>query len=367
MACAVKISALQAHYFLNLAFSSLKINLFLPPNHMRMKKIAFTLVLATLISMNAMAQFTSRDWVLGVSWSFIDFKSIDEGAFFQTSNWNNDIGPTRLHLTRSLGSSFNVGAQLSIADIDKYVTPIGKKFFTDFGLDLQYKFANGYILDANSWFDPYISTGGGLMNLNKETYPMIGAGLGSNFWISDRFGINLQTGIHLPIDFDTYQKHSFGFVFNLGEVSDRDGDGVADNVDRCPDEPGSKLNEGCPSVKREDKVLIENIAKRIYFETDSDVLKPESKLDLDLLSDVLKRNPQANLMIEGHTDSSGDDAHNLDLSKRRASSVVKYLVEKGIAASRLSSEGYGETMPVASNDTPEGRAQNRRVELKVKN
>ena len=70
-------------------------------------------------------------------------------------------------------------------------------------------------------------------------------------------------------------------------------------------------------------------------------------------------------MIEGHTDSSGDDQHNLDLSERRARSVVTWLVEKGVEAGRLSAKGQGETEPVADNGTPEGRAQNRRVVLKV--
>lgn len=331
-----------------------------------MKRLLLALAFIGTFMYSTQAQYAQRDWVLGVSSAFVDYYAFDDQGWFNPANWNNFIGPTNVHLSKSLCNSANIAAQVTYGDIDKFVTPIHYKAFTDFGLDVQYKFANGYILDQTSWFDPYVQVGGGLMRINRENYPMIDAGIGSNFWISDRFGFNIQTGINLPFDFDKYQKHSIGFVFNLGEISDRDGDGVVDKIDACPDEPGDASNKGCPVVKKEDKAMIQDIAKRIYFETDSDVLKPESKKDLDMLSDILKRNPQANLDVEGHTDNTGSAEHNLDLSTRRAAAVVKYLVDKGIDATRLASHGYGETMPVATNDTPEGRALNRRVELKVK-
>jgi outer membrane protein OmpA-like peptidoglycan-associated protein len=105
-------------------------------------------------------------------------------------------------------------------------------------------------------------------------------------------------------------------------------------------------------------------ARGILFDTDSDVIKPESGPVIKQIARGLETNPNLKLMIEGHTDSVGDAAHNLDLSKRRAEAVKAVLIGQfNIDASRLSATGLGSTKPVDSNDTPQGRAQNRRVEL----
>lgn len=102
----------------------------------------------------------------------------------------------------------------------------------------------------------------------------------------------------------------------------------------------------------------------IHFDTDKDSLKPESDAVLGQVLDLLKQHPSLKLVIAGHTDAQGSDAHNIDLSNRRAQSVVAWLVAHGIAAERLQAEGHGESQPVASNDSEEGRALNRRVELR---
>src|SRR5690606_20818156 len=97
---------------------------------------------------------------------------------------------------------------------------------------------------------------------------------------------------------------------------------------------------------------------------DSDVIRPESTPTLREIGDMLTRHADLRLSIEGHTDADGDEAHNLELSKRRAAAVKTFLVDTyGIEAARLEAEGYGETRPVAPNTSPEGRQQNRRVEL----
>lgn len=106
------------------------------------------------------------------------------------------------------------------------------------------------------------------------------------------------------------------------------------------------------------------IARGILFDTDKDVIKPESAPVVKLIAQGLEKNPDLKLLIEGHTDSVGDAAHNLDLSKRRAEAVKAVLIGQfNVDASRLSATGLGSTKPVDSNDTPQGRAQNRRVEL----
>lgn len=101
----------------------------------------------------------------------------------------------------------------------------------------------------------------------------------------------------------------------------------------------------------------------ILFDVNSDRVKPESKPVLEQIAEALKAQSGLKLRIEGHTDSSGDPAKNLDLSKRRAASVKTALTAVGVAADRLTTEGFGDTKPVAKNDTPQGRAENRRVEF----
>ncbi len=118
-----------------------------------------------------------------------------------------------------------------------------------------------------------------------------------------------------------------------------------------------------------DKLAAEGrVATRgIFFDVDSDVIRPESTPTLRDIGDMLDSHPDLSLIIEGHTDSEGEDNYNLELSERRAQAVVRYLVDvQGVSANRLSAAGLGESAPVADNATPEGRQQNRRVELVVR-
>ncbi|MDD5015286.1 MAG: OmpA family protein, partial [Atribacterota bacterium] len=101
----------------------------------------------------------------------------------------------------------------------------------------------------------------------------------------------------------------------------------------------------------------------INFDVDSAVIRDESKPTLDKIVAMLNSEPTMQLIIEGHTDSDGSAEHNQALSQKRAESVKSYLVAAGISSSRLSVEGFGESMPIASNTTATGKAQNRRVEL----
>lgn len=105
--------------------------------------------------------------------------------------------------------------------------------------------------------------------------------------------------------------------------------------------------------------------KNIYFDFDKTTLKEESFVELNKVVDFLNQNPHISIEISGHTDSKGSDEYNLNLSQGRSQSVVDYLIGQGIAASRLQAHGYGETKPIDTNDTEEGRANNRRVEFTV--
>ncbi|HEV8122430.1 MAG TPA: OmpA family protein [Candidatus Polarisedimenticolia bacterium] len=156
-------------------------------------------------------------------------------------------------------------------------------------------------------------------------------------------------------------------------VEDSDGDGVPDDRDRCPDTPrGTKVDaQGCvlvaaapaalpllPEAKK--SVVLEGVT----FETNSSHLKPESAATLDRVAESLKANPDVRVEIGGHTDSQGADAHNMQLSRDRANSVRAYLLDKGVSPVQLEAKGYGETRPIADNNSAAGRARNRRVELK---
>lgn len=105
--------------------------------------------------------------------------------------------------------------------------------------------------------------------------------------------------------------------------------------------------------------------KNIYFEFDKDELMPRSYVELNKLLKIMHDNPKLCIEIMGHTDALGDDDYNLDLSRRRAEAVVGFLLQNKISKTRLHSHGEGEAKPIASNETDEGRAQNRRVEFEV--
>jgi outer membrane protein OmpA-like peptidoglycan-associated protein len=149
---------------------------------------------------------------------------------------------------------------------------------------------------------------------------------------------------------------------------DRDGDGIADAFDKCPDEPGppnafEPSKHGCGELARVTATKIE-ILQQIFFETDSATIKEESSPVLNAVAAILKKNTKLRVRVEGHTDNQGDDAYNLDLSKRRARSVATWLITNGgIDAGRFETEGYGKTRPVVSGSGD--LSMNRRVEFVI--
>ena len=135
---------------------------------------------------------------------------------------------------------------------------------------------------------------------------------------------------------------------------DSDKDGVPDNRDQCPNTPkGATVDaRGCWTY-----------AAVVMFDFNSAEIKSEAFPMLDEGALILKKNPAMKVEIDGHTDNKGPAAYNMTLSERRAKSVMKYFVDKGVEAERLTTKGFGLTKPAASNDTKEGRTKNRRVEL----
>ena len=156
--------------------------------------------------------------------------------------------------------------------------------------------------------------------------------------------------------------------YNGCPIPDRDGDGINDEEDKCPDSSGTADNQGCPVVKEIKKAETEQInfiAHNILFTTASNRLTDSSYIALTQLATLLQTHSDWHLAIEGYTDNSGSPARNLLLSQKRAEAVRQFLIDKGVAGTRLTATGFGQQNPIADNNTLGGKAANRRVELKL--
>jgi outer membrane protein OmpA-like peptidoglycan-associated protein len=146
---------------------------------------------------------------------------------------------------------------------------------------------------------------------------------------------------------------------------DNDLDGIPDDVDKCPTQPetfnGVDDEDGCPDAKEIGKQFV---LRGIAFESGSAALTPDSYTVIDQVIASMNAHPEARLEIRGHTDSQGPANFNLELSQKRAESVRQYMIKGGVDPSRLTAVGVGEEEPIASNATPDGRAQNRRIEFR---
>jgi len=156
-----------------------------------------------------------------------------------------------------------------------------------------------------------------------------------------------------------------GMVDEKGCPRDTDSDGVADYLDNCPKLAGVASNHGCPEVKKEVRTLFQKALQGIQFESAKDLIKKSSNTILDQIAKVLVANPTYLIEVQGHTDNVGKPALNQALSEKRANAVRNYLIAKGVEEKRITAKGYGDTKPVASNKTTQGKAKNRRVEFVV--
>ncbi|EIT70018.1 MULTISPECIES: OmpA family protein [Hydrocarboniphaga] len=235
------------------------------------------------------------------------------------------------------------------------------------------------------------------------------AGLGWDFPLFDTFSIRAEALYHIqkPEENDTRNSDFHEPLFNLGiriplgakpvapppppppavvvpapppppqcsDGIDNDGDGAIDfPADKgCTDaSDNDEYNPICKAPGPGEPMTLEGCAvgdtivlQGVTFEFDKARLTPNAKVILDGVAGALEKRPDIKVEIGGHTDSKGSDAYNLSLSDKRSKSVKDYLVSKGVAAGRMTTRGYGESMPVADNNTDEGRELNRRVELKV--
>ena len=148
---------------------------------------------------------------------------------------------------------------------------------------------------------------------------------------------------------------------------DTDGDGVLDKDDDCVNVAGPASNKGCPEITKTEVAKLEELFKTVYFDTGKSTFKKETYSKLDEAAAIMTKFSTAKFAIEGHTDSVGSATRNQELSDSRANAVKDYLVSKGVSSNNLDAKGYGESNPIATNMNKAGRAQNRRVDVKLLN
>ncbi len=338
---------------------------------------------------------------------------------------------------KGIGKHVDVASSLGASFI-KY--PMTTRVFTN----------NSLLLEANAslnlkmttekyWVQPYISLGIGGHKYKDYYGAFMPLGLGMKFNLLDEAHIYVTSTYRVPLTVETanyHFQHSIGIAGRIGKKkeepklieppkppSDRDGDGIFDDVDKCPDVkglakyegcpipdtdkdgindeedkcptvagvaryqgcpipdtdgdgtndeedkcvtiPGPKDNFGCPIIPEEIKKKVDVAAKNILFVTGSAKLQTKSYKGLNEVVQIMKDNPGMSLAIDGHTDNVGTEEKNQILSDNRANSVKAYMVSKGIDESRITAQGHGEMEPIADNKTAAGRQQNRRSEMKL--
>jgi OOP family OmpA-OmpF porin len=211
------------------------------------------------------------------------------------------------------------------------------------------------------------TTSDGSAPLNQRTWPicsviggLVGGGLGaikSGAWAGGGAALGILAG---------------GLIC-YAQDGDEDGDGVFDRRDTCPDTPPNTPvdNNGCPipqypaavSPPAEEVITLSDNQGAVLFAFDKSDLTSEARSQLMAVMDRLKNANVVSIKVIGHTDSRGSDAYNQKLSERRAASVATFLISQGLPSEKISTQGMGESQPVADNTTDEGRAKNRRVEL----
>jgi len=206
-------------------------------------------------------------------------------------------------------------------------------------------------------------------------------GGGVKYWVTDSFALKAE--VRHAIKFnggDNNLFYSLGFTIPFGPKAapvvakaepvvapapvvvvapkDSDGDGVYDDKDKCPNTPKGNVvdADGCTKI----------IRLNVNFAFDKAIVKPEFMPKIQEVADFMKQNPGYRVVLEGHTDSKGSDAYNMKLSAQRAKAVEKIIENLGVPAAKVTTEAYGESKPIATNDTEEGRAENRRVDAVFK-
>jgi OOP family OmpA-OmpF porin len=445
------------------------------------------------LSLNAQAQDEDNPWAIGFGVNAVttrfgasaDFTD-NFNKYFKVSEWNILPSVSYINVSRYIGHNFSVGLTGSVNKIDEVyvdnptnthdIMRVAVDDLTYYGADAVIK----YSIMPKSWFNPFVTIGGGYTWLDEKGNGTVNGGIGFNFWFTENVGLTLQSTYkhsfedQAEANVPRHMQHFAGLTFKFGgkdtdkdgiydkddacpetpglekfqgcpdtdgdgipdkddacpdtaglaqfqgcpdtdgdgiadkddacpEVAgpaslqgcpDTDGDGIADKSDKCPDVKGPKenggcpwpdtdgdgvldkddlcpqvkgtaANKGCPEVTEDVIKKLNEYARTILFNSGKATFKEETYAVLQNMNTILKEYPSSRFMLEGHTDSDGSNALNQTLSENRAAAVRTWLIENGIASDRLKSVGFGETKPIATNKTAAGKAQNRRVEVKL--
>lgn len=242
---------------------------------------------------------------------------------------------------------------------------------------IRFNLANDKLLSADSKFRPFLQGGWGLFNYVttirndriKKSYSRFAVqwalGGGAKFALTESLDVMAQIMYNYAYDdnldglpyspfvhtrhklMDAYITQRIGLAYNFGA-----------------NEGAYKISEQEDDIPKEVKTKLDLFSKQIQFETGKAVLLPESYPALDSVANIMLAYPNINALVEGHTDNVGDDEENMLLSQERANAVLKCLTDRRVDASRISAQGFGETQPIKTNNTPEGRAANRRCVVK---
>lgn len=310
--------------------------------------------------------------------------------FVGTEKYSSERSINR-ELQYGIGGEYQFTENLS-AELDYMQSDDAETHRNRYGVDVSRISLNGIWtigrFGFKNMYEPYLKAGVGHVEYDydrssDDTDTDLAAGGGLRIHFTDKLSTRLEAkALHETQSSQTHGLYTLGFSYAFGGTKpaapapepapvvapaaplDSDGDGVIDDKDKCPNTPaGREVDEnGCEYVLRK----TEEMRLDINFEVDKADIAESYVGEVQKAAKFLKRYSQVKAEIAGHTDSTASDAYNLKLSQRRADAVRDMLVQRfNIAPARLTAVGYGESKPIASNKTPEGRAENRRVVAKM--
>ena len=384
------------------------------------------LTLLILAPKSQIAQTSEKRFMAGLSVIGIDYNKEINGTLssYQNLDYGIEIS-AHAYLNKLMNLSLN-SAFIPNTTYPFQSDVLLSTSLIDVNAGLTFK-SNGTIFKENAFFAPYIGTGFGINTASNNQRFYVPATAGVRLRVLKNLSLQFQGTYKLKLNKEQFQHiaYSAGLVFNLptqqtrkpipkkeedpsdgplAANADRDGDGVPDSRDHCPDQKGLEMYLGCPPddtsseediagyvppseetgvdmqpesstdyleenyppISSEDIAILERAMDNIYFKPSSTEITRESLHILDQVATLLEKYPNYGLQVLGHTDNTGSYNINQVLSVMRAFEVKNYLVyEKGIKMRRITSDGYSYAQPADDNTTTNGRSKNRRVEFKL--
>jgi outer membrane protein OmpA-like peptidoglycan-associated protein len=396
-----------------------------------MKKLGKLIFVFTVLfyANSILAQDKNNQWQISVGLNAVDFVNEGENVIANkranVDSWNqNGLSFNTISLLRYSDESFNYGFKGSFNPIstmgdgsgqavDQMLTSLD--VFTEYNLGKNFSFSN---------IEPYLEGGTGFTWLGTQKSLTLNGGAGIKIPFDDKISLKINTSYKHSFNdmqvLQPYFQHTVALAINFGGVDtdrdgiydqyddcpdepglpafngcpDNDGDGVADNVDsckdvagpvansgcpwpdtdgdtildkddKCPNTPGLITNNGCPQPTKEIMEELNAVGAKVPFSLNAANLSEKVTRLLGIVQKIMEKYPTTSFTIEGHTDTTGPKTFNQKLSENRANAVLNFLVTNGVSSERLSAVGFGEDKPLNPNNTRKGRESNRRVEFKV--